>query len=217
MYLFFKFYWSIVALWRNLISAVQQSKSAICTHIYPFLFRFPYHLGHQRAPSSVPWAVRSFSLVICLISTRLCSTLCGPLDCSPPGSSVHGSFQARNPGMGCHFLLQGIFPTQGSNLRLLCLLHCRWILYQLCHWGCPSILYIVSVVKVKVAQLYPELSLCNPRACTVHRILQARVLEWVAIPFSRGSSQPRDFNPGLSHCRQILYQLSHQRSPAHER
>ena len=30
---------------------------------------------------------------------------------------------------GCHFLLQGIFPTQGSNLHLLCLVHCRWILY----------------------------------------------------------------------------------------
>ena len=39
----------------------------------------------------------------------------------------------------------------------------------------------------------------------VHGILQARILEWVAIPFSRGSSQHRD----LPHCRQILYQLSH--------
>ena len=42
-------------------------------------------------------------------------------------------------------------------------------------------------------------------------------MEWVAFPFSRGSSQPRDWtqglNPGLLHCRQIPYQLSHQRSP----
>ena len=37
--------------------------------------------------------------------------------------------------------------------------------------------------------------------------------EWVALPFSRGSSQPRDPNPGLLHCRQILYQLSHKGSP----
>ena len=29
----------------------------------------------------------------------------------------------KNTGVGCHFILQGIFPTQGSNLRLLCLLH----------------------------------------------------------------------------------------------
>ena len=44
------------------------------------------------------------------------------MDCSPPGSFVHGIFQARNTGVGCHFLLQGILPTQGSNLHLLCLL-----------------------------------------------------------------------------------------------
>ena len=42
---------------------------------------------------------------------------------------------------------------------------------------------------------------------------QARILEWVAISFSRGSSQPRDWTPGLLHCRQILYHLSHQGSP----
>ena len=43
--------------------------------------------------------------------------------------------------------------------------------------------------EVKVAQSYP--TLCNPLAYTVHGILQARILEWVAFPFSRGSSQPR--------------------------
>ena len=45
------------------------------------------------------------------------------------------------------------------------------------------------VVKVKVAQLC--LTLCDPMDYTVHGILQARILEWVAFPF-RGSSQPRD-------------------------
>ena len=45
-------------------------------------------------------------------------------------------------------------------------------------------------MKVKVAQSCPILF--NPMDYTVHGILQARVLEWVAIPFSRGSSQPRD-------------------------
>ena len=35
----------------------------------------------------------------------------------------------RNTGVGCHVLLQGTFPTQGSNYCLLCPLHCRWILY----------------------------------------------------------------------------------------
>ena len=45
-------------------------------------------------------------------------------------------------------------------------------------------------MKVKVAQLCS--TLCNPKDYTVHGILQARILEWVAFPFSRGSSQPRD-------------------------
>ena len=45
---------------------------------------------------------------------------CNPTDCSPPGSSVRGIFQARIPEWVCQFLLQGIFPTQGLNL---CLLH----------------------------------------------------------------------------------------------
>ena len=47
-----------------------------------------------------------------------------------------------------------------------------------------------SEVKVNVAQWCS--TLCNPMDYTVHGILQARILEWVAFPFSRGSSQPRD-------------------------
>ena len=44
--------------------------------------------------------------------------------------------------------------------------------------------------KAEVAQLCP--TLCDPMGYTVHGILQARILEWVAMPFPRGSSQPRD-------------------------
>ena len=44
--------------------------------------------------------------------------------------------------------------------------------------------------EVKITQ--PRLTLCNPMDYIVHGILQARILEWVAIPFSRGSSQPRN-------------------------
>ena len=63
-------------------------------------------------------------------SLQVCLTL-NSEDCSPLGSSVHGDSPGRNTGVGCHFLLQGIFLTQRLNLRLLWLLHCRWILY---HW-----------------------------------------------------------------------------------
>ena len=59
--------------------------------------------------------------VACTCSiTELCPTLCNPMDLSPPGSSVHGVFPGKNIGVGCHFLPQGIFLTQGSKL---CLLH----------------------------------------------------------------------------------------------
>ena len=63
------------------------------------------------------------------------------------------------------------------------------------------------VTKVKVVQLCP--TLCDPMDYTVHGILQAKVLEWVAFPFSRGSSTTQGSNPALPHYRRILYQLSH--------
>ena len=64
-----------------------------------------------------------------------CPTLCSPMDCSLPGSSLHGISQGNSPGVGCHFLLQGIFLTQGSNPGLL---HCRQMLYLLSHQGIPQ-------------------------------------------------------------------------------
>ena len=57
----------------------------------------------------------------------------GTLGCSPPGSSIHGLFQARILERVAIFLLQGTFPIQGLNSCLFCLLHCRQILYPLSH------------------------------------------------------------------------------------
>ena len=76
------------------------------------------------------------------------------MDCSLLGSSVHGNSPSKNTAVGCHALLQGIFPTQGLNPGLL---HCRQILDSVSHQESP------------------------------------RILEWVAYPFSRGSSQPRNW------------------------
>ena len=67
------------------------------------------------------------------VVAQSCPTLCNPMDCSLPGSSVHGIFQARVLEWGAiHFLLQGIFPTQESNPGLP---HCRQTLYHLSHQG----------------------------------------------------------------------------------
>ena len=69
-----------------------------------------------------------------VLVAQLCPTLCDPMDSSPPGSSVHGDSLGQNTGVGCHSLLQGVFPTQGWNPSLL---HCRQILYHLIHQGSP--------------------------------------------------------------------------------
>ena len=74
--------------------------------------------------------------VLCLVS-QMGLALCDSMDCSPPGFSSHGDSPGQNTGVGCHALLQRIFPTQGLNPDLP---HCRQILYRLSHQGSPSIL-----------------------------------------------------------------------------
>ena len=70
--------------------------------------------------------VMSISCVcVCVLVTQSYLSLCDRIDCSPPGSSVRGDSPGKNTGVGCHALLQGIFPTQGLNLGLP---HCRPIL-----------------------------------------------------------------------------------------
>jgi len=59
------------------------------------------------------------------------------MDCNLPGSSVHGSIQARILEWVAYSLLQGIFPTQELNPGIP---HCRWILYNMSHQGSPRIL-----------------------------------------------------------------------------
>ena len=90
---------------------------------------------------------------------------------------------SKNTGVGCHSLLHGILWAQGSNSGLL---HCRQIIVWI-----PR----ENESEIEVAQMCP--TLCDPVDCSlpgssIHGILQARVLEWVAISFSRGSSRARD-------------------------
>ena len=68
-------------------------------------------------------------VLCCAKSLQSCLTLCDPMDCSPPGSFVHGVLQARM-GVGGHALLQEIFLTQGRNLCLFCLLYWQAIFYH---------------------------------------------------------------------------------------
>ena len=68
----------------------------------------------EAVPSISP--IKECSRLVCCCSVaKSCPTLCDPMDCSPSGSSVHGIFPGKNTGVGCCFLLLGIFLTQRSN------------------------------------------------------------------------------------------------------
>ena len=74
--------------------------------------------------------INTYNTMCCAMLSR--SVLSNSL--RPHGSSVHGDSPGKNTGVGCHALLQGIFPTHGSNPGLL---HCRQIVYCLSHQGSP--------------------------------------------------------------------------------
>ena len=114
--------------------------------------------------------------------TQSCPTLYDPME-----YTVHGILQARILEWIALSLLQGIFPTQVSCIAGG--FFTSWAtketrtskIVRNCWWK----------VKMKVIESCP--TLCNPMDYTIHVILQTRILEWVAVPFSRGSSQSRDW------------------------
>ena len=103
-------------------------------------------------------------------------------------------FSGKNTGVACHFLLQGIFLTQGSNLGLFSLLHCKCILYPLRHWESPRIYWVapngssgcagsqalnslMTLIILLAVLSSSVVTLCDPRDCSlpgssVHGILQ---------------------------------------------
>ena len=98
---------------------------------------------------------------------------------------------------------------KGSGLMHVLFIPNFWLLFP-----CTLQSEDTSVLKVKAwdAQSGPTLrdpTDCSPQSSSVHGIVQARTLEWVAISFSGGLPEP-----GLPHCGQILYHLSHEGSPS---
>ena len=102
----------------------------------------------KKSVSKVPCCIISY-IFMCLV-TQLCFTLCDPTDYSWPGSSVREDSLDKNTRVGCHALLQGIFPTMGLNPGLP---HCRQILYRLSHQGSPYIYDILLKSKLQGTSL----------------------------------------------------------------
>ena len=108
----------------------------------------------------------------------MCQTLCDPMDCSLPGSSVHGIFQVR--------ILEWVaisFSRGSTRPRHWTLVSC---IVGRHNWA-TSLLYFTCV--------YIYLWSAVSWGFSVLGIFLGRILEWVAISFSRGSTWPRDQNP----------------------
>ena len=94
--------------------------------------------------------------------------------------------------MDCHFLLQEIFPTQGSNPRLLCLLHCRQVLYSLGHPGSPA-----SVV-MRLSQIARMVSSVSAIGVLEHvRHKRATTAEDARSPWANGQAPDRRALSGI--------------------
>ena len=111
--------------------------------------------------------------------------------------------EGRKGGTAVHLaFLKNIFVIYDSSRNVA---KSNWILVTLLSEKCGS----VSCSVVSDCNLID----CSLLGSSGHEILQARILEWEVISFSRGSSWARNQTQHLLHCRQILYHLSHQGSP----
>ena len=103
------------------------------------------------------------------------SNSCTPTGCRLPGSSCPWDFPGKYTGVGCHFLFQRIFLTHGSN-------PVSWIVGR----------FFTDWATRTCSQSVSSSLDYSPPGSSVYVISQARKLEQVDIPFSRGSSRPRD-------------------------
>ena len=146
---------------------------------------------------------------VCDKSLQSYLTVCNPMDCSPPGFPVHRILQTRL--LEWIAMLSSRESSQSRNRALISYLSCLTDSFA-----------TISATSVQFSSVTQScLTLCDPVDCSppgfpVHGILQATILEWVAMPSSRGSPQPRDQTPVSYVCcidRQFLYHWHHPGSP----
>ena len=146
--------------WAADKTVLKEAIDCVCVCIYIYIYIYIY--------------------ISCLV-VKLCLTLWDPRDCSLPGSSVHGISQE----VGCHFLLQGIFPTQISNAYLLL---DRQILYQ---WTTWEALYVYVCVCVCLSTylsnaVHHGISVCG-------KFPKFQVLWGVFTPSKRGTAMSQSY------------------------
>ena len=109
--------------------------------LYPrTIFYWQYRGFNITDSANIYWMHTIHKSLCCAgLSRSVVSDSLWPVDCSSPGSPVHVASPGKNTGVGCHAILQGIFPTQGLNPGLP---HCRWILYHLSHEGSPRLEWV---------------------------------------------------------------------------
>ena len=168
--------------------------------------------------------------------TKLCVTLSDPMDCRLSGSSVHRDSPGKNSGVHFHALLQGIFLTWGSKLGLL---HCRWFpalaggFFTTESPGKPRNLgmfgqiwcnlnFIIQVIFYMNADFLSSYCVSEDHSVVSHSLWPHGLYSPWNSPgqntrmgshsLLQGIFLTQGCNPGLPHCREILYQLSHQGS-----
>ena len=142
-----------------------------------------------------------FVVVWLLNHVQLFVTLMGH---SPPDSSGSWNSLGKNTGAGCHSLLQRTFPIQGLNSHLL---HCRWILY---HWATRKV--HPTHWKWKWSHSVVSDSL-RPHGLYSPWNSPGQNTGVGSLSLLQGIFPTQGSNPGLPHCRWILYQLSYEGSP----
>ena len=161
-------------------------------------------------------------------SLQSCPTLCDPTDASPPGSSVPGILQARKlEWVAISFSNAGKWKVKVKSLSRVRLLATPWTATHQAppsmgfsrqeYWsGVPLPSPLMHARSLQVCLTLWDPMNCSPQGSPVHEILQARLLEWVAISSSRGSSRPRGWTRVFYIIfigRQVLYHLAPPEKP----
>ena len=154
----------------------------------------------------------------CCLVAKSCLTLCDPMDCTLPGSSVHGISQARTlEWLAISFSRRSSQPRDRTHISCIAggFLTTEppekqpdYTFFNFTNIPLRAIIFMYMKVKfLSHVQLFATPWAVVRQAPLSMGILQTRTLEWVAIPISR------ELNLGFLHCRQTLYPLSHQGSP----